>query len=379
MLAIAGAAGCLTTNPALTDSSGDSEGDDSTGSDTSGSPTTDPSTSAGPTSMTGTSTTEATTVDPDTTVGPDTDDSSGDTETTGPAACGSGNVCAPEAPAGWAGPVVWAETATADPQPACPESYAALAFNAFDDLQAPPAECTCECDEPTGTACGSLTLELHGTDSSCIGAPDDTFTILGGACNNLPNEPSGQYWEVADPGLSSGSCTPMDSTAVPPAGWSQTSTVCGGAAIEDGECAGAETCVATPPEGFESRLCVWQEGDLECPAGSYEDRFVRHADFDDGRNCTTCTCDDATGSCSGAVLLWPGSNCTQGGQPGAAGSIDLDGGCERALTSSSYPVTAAEAGTITVGDASCAPSGGVPTGEAEPDEPFTLCCMSVGS
>ncbi len=371
MLALVGAAGCLTPNPALTDSSGDSEGDDSTGSDTSGS-SANPSTTAGPTSMTGTSTTEGTTVDPDTTVGPDTDDPSGETETTGPAACGSGNVCAPEVPAGWAGPVVWAETATADPQPACPESYAELAFNAFDDLQAPPAECTCECGEPTGVGCAPLTLELHGADSSCIGAPDDTFTIVGSACNNLPNEPSGQYWEVADPGLSSGSCTPMDSTAVPPAGFSQTSTVCGGAAIGEGECVGTETCVAAPPEGFESRLCVWQEGDLECPTGSYEDRFVRHADFSDGRNCTACTCGDPSGTCVGNVVLWPSPSCS--GML-IAGMVSVGGSCVQAADS----VNSAEAGTLSVEDASCAPSGGVPTGEAEPDEPFTLCCMSVGA
>lgn len=368
-------AGCLTSNPALTDSSGDTEGDDSTGGGTSGSPTTHPSTTDGPPSSTATSATGGTTVDPDTTAGPDTDE----TETTGPAACGAGNVCAPEVPAGWAGPVVWAETATEDPQPACPEAYAELAFNAFDDLQAPPAECACECGEAKGASCAPLTLELHGTDSSCSGAPDDTFTIVGTSCNNGPDALSGRYWEVTDPGVSSGSCAPIDSVQVSSAGFSHTSTVCGGAAVGDGECVGAQTCVTAPPEGFESRLCVWQEGDLECPAGGYEDRFVRHADFDDDRSCTTCTCGGPTGSCSGAVILWSGSNCTQSAQPGPAGNIDIDGGCQRALTSSSYPVTAAEAGSLSVEDASCAPSGGVPVGEAEPDDPYTLCCLSIGS
>lgn len=378
-LALAGSvAGCLTPNPALTDSAGDTEGDgSSTGSATSGSPTGNPTaTTNGPSSTT--ASTEATTVDPDTTVGPDTDDPSGDTETTGPAACGAGNVCAPEVPAGWAGPVVWAETATADPQPACPDAYAELAFNAFDDLQAPPAECSCDCGDATAVSCANPTLDYYGSTASCGGAPLDDFSILAnGACNNLPDAPSGQYWEVADPGLSGGECEPNESVTVPTAGFSQTSTVCGGAAPGGGECMGAETCVAAPPEEFESRLCVWQEGDLECPAGGYEDRFVRHADFTDARNCTTCTCGDPEGSCSGTVILWPGSNCTQGGQPGSAGAIDLGGGCERAITSSAYPVTAAEAGTLTVEDASCSPAGGVPTGEAEPDEPYTLCCMSV--
>ena len=370
-LVLAGSvAGCLTTNPALTDSSGETEGDDSTGSETSGSPTTNPSTTNGPTSTTATSTTEGTTVDPDTTVGPDTDDPSGETETTGPAACGAGNVCAPETPAGWAGPVVWAETATEDPQPACPAAYGELAFNAFDDLQAPPAECTCECGEASGANCAPLTLELHGTDSSCIGAPDDTFSIsASGACNSGPASSAGRYWEVGDPGISGGECSPIDSVQVPAAGFSQTSTVCGGASEQTGECAGSDTCVATPPEGFESRLCVWQEGDLECPAGGYEDRFVRHADFDDGRNCTTCTCGDPDGDCAATVRLWTSDSCS----PTSAGNVLVGAGC----TASVGSTQGASAVNLVVEDASCAPSGGVPTGEAEPDEPYTLCCMSV--
>jgi hypothetical protein len=371
-LVLAGSvAGCLTANPALTDSSGETEGDDgSTGSDTSGSPTTNPSTTAGPTSSTDPSTTDGTTVDPDTTVGPDTDDPTTDTETTGPAACGTGNVCAPEVPAGWAGPVVWAETATEDPQPACPEAYAELAFNAFDDLQAPPAECTCECGEPSGVNCAAISLELHGSDSSCIGAPDDTFTIsASGACNNGPASSGGRYWEVADPGISGGECSVMDSVRVPAAGFGETSTVCTGASVDGGECAGSDTCVPVPPKGFEPRLCIWQQGDVECPAGGYEDRFVRHAEFSDDRNCTTCTCGDPEGDCAGTVRLWTSGSCS----PTSAGNISIGAGCTVSVGSTQ----GASAVNLTVEDASCAPSGGVPSGEAEPDDPYTLCCMSV--
>lgn len=373
-LVLAGSvAGCLTANPALTDSSGETEGDDgSTGSDTSGSPTTNPSTTAGPTSSTDPSTTDGTTVDPDTTVGPDTDDPTTDTETTGPAACGTGNVCAPEVPAGWAGPVVWAETATEDPQPACPEAYAELAFNAFDDLQAPPAECTCECGEPSGVNCANLTLEFHDGSSSCAGSADDEYSIGAlGACSAGPNiVQSNRYFEVEDPGVTGGSCTPMDSVQVPAAGFSQTSTVCGGVVAADGTCEVGEACLPVPPDGFESRICVWQEGDQECPAGGYADRFVRHAEFADSRNCTTCSCGTPTGSCEGNVVLWPSSNCSG---MFIAGTVPIGGTCVQAADS----VDSAEAGTLTVQDAACAPMGGVPTGEAEPDEPFTLCCMGV--
>ncbi len=372
-------AGCLTSNPALTDTSEDSGDDTSTGGGpTSGTPgTSNPSTTENPTSTTDSATTEpSTTVDPDTT---DTEDPTTDTETTGPAACGAGSVCVDSAPAGWDGPAIWAETPFEDEVPECPEAYPDPAFEAFDDLQAPPADCDCDCGAAMGASCASLTLEYHANDSNCVGAPEEEFTIsAAGSCQAAPNEPSADYWEVTDPGVSGGSCTPTTMESVTPASWVSRTTACGGAVPSDGACDPGQSCVAEPGDGFESRLCVWQPGDLECPDGAYSDRFVRSGDFEDMRACQDCTCGNPTGSCTGTVRLWPDNDCTDSGvAPGPSGIIDIDGGCERGQTATQYGVASANAGTLTLQDVECAPSVGTAIGEAEPVQPYTLCCLSL--
>lgn len=365
-------AGCLTPNPNLVmDSEG---GEDSSSGDASGSPTSSPTTAASQTgSTTATSTTDGPTTDPDTT---DTETSdTADTETTGPASCGSGNVCAPEVPGGgWAGPVIWAETATTDEPPACPGAYPEPAFLAYDDLQAPPAICDCDCGAASGASCASIVLEDHHDDSVCNGGAEEEFTVqAGGACNSMPNEDPGRYWNIEDPGVTGGNCAPIDSVEIPDLGWNSVSTVCGGGTPAEGVCGSGEACVAWPDEGFESRLCIWQPGNLECPNGDYGDRFVRHAEYTDGRNCQTCTCGNPTGSCSGGVALFASDDCT--GSPSS--TISIDGGCTRGATLAQYSVHSVRRTNLSVQNVSCEPSVGTAIGEAEPADPYTLCCISL--
>jgi len=370
-------AGCLTSNPNLEPNESSAEDGSTAATDPTEGPTSGPSTTptTGPT--TGVPTTDGpTTVDPDTTDTETTDPSDTD-ETTGPASCGGGNVCVAEAPAGWAGPVVWAETPIADEAPECPAAYPELAFEAFDDLQAAPAVCDCECGTAGGASCATITLEYHNTDSACI-SPDDTYTINpSGSCTSGPSEGSGRYWEVADPGVSGGSCTPSASVEIADVAWNSQSTVCGGATLDSGSCIADQLCVSQPAADFESRLCVWQVGDLECPAGSYSDRFTRHASFEDDRNCSTCTCGDPEGECSGTVQLYGQSNCTPLGGAGISATVDIGGDCERGVTTSSHIVESARAGSLTVSNVACEPSVGTAIGEAEPDDPYTLCCLTV--
>ncbi len=364
------AAGCLVTNPALTDTGEETDDTSTSGGASSGQsseptagPTTDPTTSV----TTGPTTTGPTTTDPDTT---DTEDPTSDTETTGPAACGSGHICINEAPAGWSGPVVWAETPTAEEAPSCPAAYPEPAFSAFDDLQAPPAECDCECGAATGVNCATITLEYHHADSSCIGAPDDEFTILtNGNCNDGPASGAGRYWEVPQPGVTGGDCLPSGTSEVPAASWASASTVCGGPSQGEGTCDAGLRCLPEPPAGFESRVCVWQPGELDCPSGDYSDRFIRHGDYADTRNCATCTCGDPTGECTGTVFLRSLGDC--------AGTVGLSAAIGDGCDANVGNVESAEAGTLSVSNTSCEPSVGTAIGEAEPEDPYTLCCQAV--
>ncbi|MGH1342268.1 MAG: hypothetical protein ACRBN8_11990 [Nannocystales bacterium] len=363
-------AGCLTSNPNLEESeSSDGEGSTASTEPTSGAVTTEPTT--GPTTTADPTSDGPTTLDPDTTDTEPTDPTSDTDETSGPASCGDGNVCAQEAPAGWAGPVVWAETLTTDETPECPAAYPDLAFEAFDDLQAAPAECDCECGAASDVSCASISLEYHGTDSSCLTSEDEFLVSATGACNAGPNVgSSSRRWEAPQPGVTGGDCTPSATSMVPVASWSAASTLCGGVTPSEGSCEPSEVCVARPPETFEGRLCVWQAGALECPDGAYADRFLRHASIDDDRNCATCTCGDPEGDCNGNVILRPSNNCS--GATGS-GSVPLGGGC----VLSADDVHSVEAGALSVSNVSCEPSVGTAIGEAEPDDPYTLCCLTV--
>jgi len=372
LVVIAGAmAGCLTTNPNLpvNDDGGGTQG--SSGSDPTGSPSSAGPTTASTDPTTGATSTAGDTMDPDST---ETADPTSDSETTGPAACGGGNLCVADAPPGWSGPVVWAETMFVDEEPSCPADYPEPAFTAFNDLQAPPAECECECGAATGNiSCGPVSLEYHATDSSCFGSANDDFSIsAGGACQSGPNiTTTGRYWAVDDPGVTGGSCAPNSISNVPTATWASRSTVCGGVTASSGACDPGQACIPAPADGFESRLCVWQPGELECPAGDFTDRFVRHEeDIDDTRNCATCTCSSPAGECSGSVRLWPTNDCSGGF---GSGTVSIGGSCTQSVDA----VRAADASTLSVSNVSCQPSVGTAIGEAEPADPYTLCCMSV--
>lgn len=370
LLTAAGAlAGCLTSNPNLEESESSAEGGSTASTDPTVGPTSGPTTTptSGPT--TAPTTDGPTTVDPDTTdTETGTTDPSDTDETTGPAACGGGNVCVEEAPAGWAGPVVWAETPTTEDAPPCPAAYPELAFEALDDLQAAPAVCDCECGSAVGASCAAVILEYHGSDGNCL-TPNDEFTMTA-TCSSAPSGLNGEHWQVDDPGVSGGSCTPSGTTDLPAAGWNSASTVCGGTRPVAGVCDGGESCIPAPPEGFEARACVWQTGDLECPSGAFSDRFVRHTGIDDTRNCQTCTCGSPEGECNGTVALFNSCGNTTG-----VGSVPIGGGS--CVGTVGGGAGGARHGSLSVSNVSCEPSVGTAIGEAEPDDPYTLCCLTV--
>lgn len=350
--------GCLSPNPNLPVDDTES-GENSTSRDTSGD---DGATAGLATAMSGTS-------------GPTTDSVTTETEDpsmdTGSPSCGLGSVCAPEVPAGWSGPVIRAESLGDGEAPVCPDTFPDLAFDAYADLEAAEAECDCECGNAVGASCATPTLEFHGGNSSCVGGAFDEFSI-GASCQQGPAvSASNRWWSVDQAGVSGGSCTPSGSVDVPQASWASQTTACGGAAAEEpDECDGAATCVPEPEQGFEPALCVWQSGDLECPDGAYVDRFVRHADFTDTRNCEACECGDPEGDCVGDIRLWPTNNCSGGI---ASGTVPIGAGCVQAVDS----VSSANSGILSVASVACAPSPTTAIGEAQPNGPYTLCCLSL--
>jgi hypothetical protein len=129
-------------------------------------------------------------------------------------------------------------------------------------------------------------------------------------------------------------------------------------------------CIGRPDEAFEARVCVWQPGSLECPGDIFTDRFIRHAAVDDSRACATCTCGDPTGDCEGDVVLYASNDCS--GVPSLVEQIG-----STCTVSAGGSVSSARGNSLSVSNVSCEPSVGTAVGEAEPDDPYTLCCMTV--
>lgn len=290
--------------------------------------------------------------------------------TTGPSVCGSGYLCAPEAPEGWNGPVAWAQAPLEDDLPECPETYPEAVLEAYADLIATPAECICECGSASGASCGNLTLEFHGTNATCVGGAFNEFPI-GNSCQQGPAvTASNRRWSVDQPGVTGGSCSPSASVVTPKASWSSRTIACAEAQPDDsGLCGDFETCVPEPRDGFESQLCIWQPGVVECPKEAFVDQRFHHTGFTDTRDCEPCTCGAPEGECAGTVRLWSTNSCTGT----ESGFVQIGGECAQATDS----VSSADRGALTVSGVSCQPSPGTATGQAEPSGTHTLCCMGL--
>ena len=132
-------------------------------------------------------------------------------------------------------------------------------------------------------------------------------------------------------------------------------------------------CVPAPdPSMVGFSLCIYREGDRECPA-AWPNRRVFHETFDDSPVCTHCECSDPVGGrCSGRVSVYQDGACSSSvfenifmTSVDPARCIDMSAGI--ALGSKKMSDVTYEPG-------SCTPSGGEPLGEPVPLEPSTFCC-----
>lgn len=292
--------------------------------------------------------------------------SDGADSSTGQIFCPQSHRCVPAVAEGWNGPVATLESETDAEEPACGGSYAELGTLAHDGLVAPPATCGCSCEDPEDVTCEtSVIMRFWGDDATCTANTPEQLELFTTVCNPLQTQYAANTFWTADPvGVTGGSCNPVSEETIVPARFEKRVTACGGAEILDG-CAPDQVCAPRPETPFGEQLCVWREGDHECPMG-YEDRRLLFADIMDDRGCAECTCDLPTGLCDDAYVTLLSNPCN----PPVSGIVTADGECHgtgSALTRSAtfYP------GEPT---AFCAPSAGAPTGTATGDGPVTLCC-----
>lgn len=360
--------GCLEPNPFQPDT-------DTDGASSSGGGSTGASTSATATTATTspTSTSASTTEDPDTTMGASTD---GPTETsvttddgtsTGEPTCAHSCVALP--PGDWQGPAAVLHDAPDDPAPDCTGDFTEVSDPVFANLDAPAAMCSCDCDDPEGASCSQVTVTRY-SDSGCDDAMPTDWTF-GTSCYNTITGAMNLYWQATST-IDAGSCAPNPNFVVPEASWGDRITACSIGSLDPVGCDPGDACVATPAAPYDGRMCIWHDGDQQCPADiGYDVRTVYYGDFADDRDCEACECGDVEGSCDGSVYLFNPSSCS--GTP--IQTLSVGGSCLIAIQGvESADVTAA--GLTPDASASCSPSDSQATGQAEGIDPVTFCCDS---
>ncbi len=138
--------------------------------------------------------------------------------------------------------------------------------------------------------------------------------------------------------------------------WTESARICGAPPLA--QC-GDGFCVAKGP------TCISQAGDVECPDG-YDEKTLVHANAEDTRGCSECTC--------GAVM---GSTCE------GTMTAHSNGACDTVLSTTPVPGCIEwlpTAGTTHIQfnlqptGGTCTASGGEPEGDVVPGSSTTVCC-----
>lgn len=340
-------------------------GDDAAGT-SSDSATSSASTTLSSTTLT-TSTSNATATD-DSSGGEST--SSGTTDATAdstgaPAVCPSTHTCV-AVPDGWDGPGPLRRSNFGGMTDACPELYPDAAQLGGEELHAEPAECGCSCGDAVGSTCAlSTTLHYWGADATCSQTTPQNLQVFTTICNVLgATFPANAHWTADPVEIEGGACNPIASVAVPEAVFTKTATACTGTNTVPGCADEDEVCTPTLTD---EPLCVWQSGDLDCPADFDGERHVVYGDVDDMRACEACECGEPVGVCDGSSMTLFSNVCN----PPVSGVVTADSECD--ATSVAF-TTASAAFLLGPPTAFCAPSVTGPTGVAMPTAAVTVCC-----
>jgi len=281
--------------------------------------------------------------------------------------------CVPAPPEGWLGPLAIYEGSGGPPPPAppaCAGPYSSGAYDGFNAPSAPPSQCACTCDPPSGITCDSPVLNLFSDPCSApCGTPNQRIatscTILGLATCG------GTHFVLDASSPTGGACAPSSTAVVPDAGWTGSVRLCAipsGDAVVGvgaGACDAGEICAPPTRLPFEPAHCVAQVGAASCPAG-YPILHIAFTSFSDSRGCTPCTCALPTDtSCGGGkVTFYNDTACT---------APALNATAPQACTNLGGPKAAKFLGATPTGGR-CDADGGVPTGVFTPTTPTTICC-----
>ncbi len=312
----------------------------------------------------------------DTTMGAATD---GDTTegdpgtTTGAVECPATHACVQVAPAGWSGPVAFETGDALATLTGCGGSFPDELLATGVDAAAPVADCDCTCNDGP-LDCADVEV------ATCNPGSNSTLGSVASGCYSVPNNQfalsSGGEWTAGS--ALTGSCQGIANTTIDPVAFTGGVRACGGPAIADA-CVGDSECLPRPTAPFSGAVCIFAEGDIECPVGGdFTLRTVYYTDFEDTRACPTCACDTTEEYCdvAGNVSLFEVGACEIGS---GVGLLTPDGMC-RPMDFNGTPISTpgsffTQAPTVPVDACDLAEGADVPQGELTQVDPITVCCL----
>ena len=366
----------------------DGSGSTASGSSTTVTPSSDPATSGSS--------------DPQTTTDPTTEGmESGTGEATG-SSTGVGYTCEGAGmrcvgvPDGWEGPVARLVDDDAPGRPSCGGDFPISTWSGFANVSDPGLICGCECDDPAGGACASNVFvdvyDVDCTPPTCNSANLGTCAVIQSGWDDVivGQAGSASFLDAADGGLRLTASEPVTEAAptcaelaevnipdVEPTGYRE---LCEMSDAIPETCPADQICTTVPSNPFTTGVCVWNEGNIGCPEElGYTVRSVLHANFDDTRSCSDCTCGPAQNvECDGDVSVTATYSEGAGLVFDAAEFADADGTCSQRFIENGDPVAGVnfiidyEAPDPT--SSGCNPSGGEPSGDVTPVDTITVCC-----
>jgi hypothetical protein len=276
-------------------------------------------------------------------------------EDTGDPECGAGIECGVAAPDGWFGPMIIARVDGETEQPACPDGYLAgpVVLDGFVDPG--PAECTCEC-ELSASNCYAYAYAYSNAACTVGGI----YTPLTETCSNAPFTGGAVVYSGQQ---MSPTCTSQTFESFPPALWESTVASCK-LADTSSACNGNGVCQPIPPDEFEANTCIYQQGDVGCPAGAFNTKRLYSTGVDDNRECGACNCGVPATNCTGNMQVFADADC-----PGAPTAV--------IPSNSSCGVATGVAVAMDYGNNNTCPvsSQPQPSGSISPIGAFTFCCQ----
>jgi hypothetical protein len=286
--------------------------------------------------------------------------------------------CISAVPDGWSGPI--AQLDASDPT-GCAGFFSESVLDTFADVFADPAACTCECGSPSGGTCAETTIVDFYSEITFFGETYNettceavTFGDLALEYGDIFDFPSGyEDYDVRVIGTTPavetvGSCNVATETSEV----SEPTLVGERVACMPTDpltaCDAETVCVPKAAAPFEAGVCIWAEGDVECPADTdFTQREVRGAGVVDNRSCSGCSCDPASGqACDDAIVrLW---------RTGGWVDRSIDDECNGANLGPGNTWTGVSFDPGDPSGGSCVADGGEPEGEVAPAAAITFCC-----